>query len=191
MQKREIDIHHIGSRIKSIRKLRGFTLQSVATHTGLSTGYLSNIENNISSPPLDSLQKICDVLETSISDLLSTDRQEIIFIPRRSAKVTEYPQFNQRVERYDFCIDSQIYEYITIRPGPMRSTPDFRHSYDEVCTVVKGEMTVRLGDEIFHMKERDSLFIMAHQSHIIYNETESPCVSFWIHQRKEEHPPLS
>lgn len=48
----------IGKRIKQFREERGLTLKNVSDATGLSIGFLSQIERNITDPSIASLKKI-------------------------------------------------------------------------------------------------------------------------------------
>src|SRR5918911_1298534 len=58
----------LGRRIKTLRRRRGFTLDTVSKRTGLSTGLLSQIENGSVSPSLASLWKISLTLGVKIGD---------------------------------------------------------------------------------------------------------------------------
>ena len=69
---------NIGNRIKYLRKKRNLTLQQLTEITGLSTGYLSNLERNLTSPTLINLQQICEALSINITDLLNSLPQDKI-----------------------------------------------------------------------------------------------------------------
>ena len=48
----------LGEQIRNIRKSRDFTLKALAEQTGLSIGYISQIERNLTDPSLSTLRKI-------------------------------------------------------------------------------------------------------------------------------------
>jgi transcriptional regulator with XRE-family HTH domain len=58
----------LGRRIKTLRRRRGFTLDTVSKRTGLSTGLLSQIENGSVGPSLASLWKISLTFGVKIGD---------------------------------------------------------------------------------------------------------------------------
>ncbi len=64
------DIQKIGYSVRAHRRDKGMTLQQLSDISGLSIGYLSNLERNANSPTLVNLQKICDALEISFYSLL-------------------------------------------------------------------------------------------------------------------------
>lgn len=59
----------IGERIKAVREQKGFSQIQLATLLGISNSRMSNWELGVNRPDVDSLAKICSVLEVS-ADLL-------------------------------------------------------------------------------------------------------------------------
>jgi transcriptional regulator with XRE-family HTH domain len=60
----------VGQCIRAMRKRKGLSLESIATTTGLSIGFLSQIERGLSSPTLRALTSLADALGLSIAALL-------------------------------------------------------------------------------------------------------------------------
>lgn len=61
----DIDYALLGKRIAKRRRVLNLTQDDVAEATGLSNNHISNIENNHSIPSLETLMKICNVLNTT------------------------------------------------------------------------------------------------------------------------------
>ncbi|EGW38494.1 helix-turn-helix transcriptional regulator [Desulfosporosinus sp. OT] len=59
----EIDYKELGERIAKRRKVLNLTQDNVAEATGLSNNHISNIENNHSIPSIETLLKLCEVLD--------------------------------------------------------------------------------------------------------------------------------
>lgn len=59
----------ISERIKELRKVHGWKLRDVSSRTGLSVGYLGDIEHGRTDPSLKTCQKICDCYLIELSDL--------------------------------------------------------------------------------------------------------------------------
>ena len=55
-----LDLAHIGERIRECRKKKMMTIRVLGEYTGLSAGYLSMLEQNKTSPNVDSLARICE-----------------------------------------------------------------------------------------------------------------------------------
>ena len=60
----------IGKKIRDLRLRRGLTVQQLAEATGLSKGFISQVENNRTSPSLATLQDLARALETSVAYLV-------------------------------------------------------------------------------------------------------------------------
>src|SRR3954471_10518587 len=59
----------VGRRIRDLRRIRQFSLETVAARTELSIGFLSQIERGLSSPSLRVLATLADVLGVGIAAL--------------------------------------------------------------------------------------------------------------------------
>ncbi len=178
------NIHEIGNKMKAKRKLYQMTLKMLSEYTGLSVGFLSNVERNLTSPTIENLKIICEALNTTIYDLISTEKKEHILVRKKEAKTVKFPQYNQSITYIDFGITETLYEIITISPGKITDFQEARHKYDENCTVLSGTLTVKLDSEIYELNEGDSLYIKRNTPHLIYNQTDLPCTSYWIYHRK-------
>ena len=65
----------LGDKIRELRLRRGLTVQQLATATGLSKGFISQIENHHTSPSLATLQDFARALETSASYLVMHEEE--------------------------------------------------------------------------------------------------------------------
>jgi transcriptional regulator with XRE-family HTH domain len=65
-----------GDNIKNIRKDKNISLNKLAKLAGISTGYLSDIENNnATNPTMDKLEGIAKALGVTINDFLTTEEK--------------------------------------------------------------------------------------------------------------------
>jgi transcriptional regulator with XRE-family HTH domain len=66
----KIDYSQLGKNIAKYRKFNGLTQEKLAEFIDLSSNHVSNIENNHSIPSLETLVKICEVLNITPDVLL-------------------------------------------------------------------------------------------------------------------------
>lgn len=64
---------NLGKRIKEFRKIRGLTQKQLAEKLGVTTITIQNYENNRREPNIETLNKIADVLNVTINDLIGDD----------------------------------------------------------------------------------------------------------------------
>jgi transcriptional regulator with XRE-family HTH domain len=69
----------IGNKIKKVRELRNFTQEYVAQKLGITQESYSRIEANRAALTLQRLDKISEVLEVSVFELMSFDEKNVFF----------------------------------------------------------------------------------------------------------------
>lgn len=66
----------LGDNIKTIRKSKKISINLLSNITGISLGYLSDLENNkASNPTMEKLQKIADALQVSVDEFMKPDEE--------------------------------------------------------------------------------------------------------------------
>lgn len=78
----DIVLQDLGSRLRSLRRARSRTLDDVAGDTGLSTGYLSQIETGKSVPSLSALAAIAATLGSDLTAFFPFDRPSGVRVSR-------------------------------------------------------------------------------------------------------------
>jgi transcriptional regulator with XRE-family HTH domain len=73
----------IGVRIKDLRLRRRITLKELAEKTGLTTSFLSQLERELASPSISSLEKIAQALNTKMGYFFEREEgKEFVFIKK-------------------------------------------------------------------------------------------------------------
>ncbi|MDQ3707157.1 MAG: XRE family transcriptional regulator [Chloroflexota bacterium] len=81
----------LGERLKQARLARNLSLTALARASGLSKGFLSQVESGATNPSLGSLRRLAEALSLTVSDLVGTGE-----LPPR-ADVTLRPRLVRRV----------------------------------------------------------------------------------------------
>lgn len=183
---RELDLARVGEKVSFIRKQKGYTLKEMAEYTGLSVGFLSNLETGKTSPTLESLNLVAQALQTDFVDLLISEKQKRLTICSDEMIRNEHKQYNMEVQIIDFGFDPQIYEVITIQPGQVVKSLNARHVYSEVCTVLEGELTIEVDEKVYKLHRFDSIYIPAQSTHRMWNEGDQKMVSYWVYHKNKK-----
>ena len=183
----------LGAAIKDLRQSKGMTLRELADQTGLSSGFISKIERNLSKPSIENLQKICYVLNVTVDDLahLAAKDEENAPVMGESADTKLLVKKDQRALIYNLndvikletiFADSAHYKLdaMTLN-GKKTEYVSSPHRYDELGIVTKGKMAIQLGtDTEYVLSEGDTLLIPAGTDHTVRNLTDGECFSFWF-----------
>ena len=66
-----------GERIKSLREMKGLTVNKLANMAGLSQSFLRDIELGNKKPTVETLSLFCDALGISLSEFFNDEKSEI------------------------------------------------------------------------------------------------------------------
>ena len=161
----------IGTSIRRIRKLNKRTLQQLANETNLSVGYLSNIERNVTSPTLTNLQKICEVLDTSLGDLIERNAQDRVIIKKEDRESYIDNMEDMKIDIVDFGIDKVSFLLVELEPSSHTKEERWTHEFDEVGIVIGGQLTVMMENEEIDLNEGDAIYIKANTKHSFFNKS--------------------
>lgn len=167
----------IGSKIKNLRKENNMTLKQLSEKSGLSAGFLSQLERGISTIAVDSLAKIAEILGVN----LTTFFQDVE--PAESNPVV------RGFEASYTCISAQIIQSILsnnvsafdtlprlFQLMPMANPETnklemYSHHGEEYLYVLEGVVTVFVGENEYCLYPGDSIQIHSNMPHNWVNYT--------------------
>ena len=174
---------NVGLRLRSLREQQGLSLRALAERCGLSINSISQIERGENSPTASSLHRLATALNVPITDLFQEEaRQTIVFVKldqglrsQSSGVVMEslgIGLHNQQLEPFR----------ITVQPGIGNTEDPISHSGEEFIHCLEGEIEYWIGDQIFRLKQGDSLLFDATQGHAYYNPTQNPAKVLMVYK---------
>ena len=176
---------NLGEKIKLIRKNKDYTLKELSEITGLSIGFLSNIERDWNSPSINNLQQICSALNINLMEILD---EEISTNP--ITRVHEREEILKNIET-NTTVESLLNRKaslngiaITIEEESSFSDMSWGHGYDEIGIVVKGELEIEIDKTLYHLYEGDSIFIKQNTPHSYRNPSVTSSVVYWVSSKK-------
>jgi transcriptional regulator with XRE-family HTH domain len=142
----------IGGRISKLRSARGLTQDQLAAQTGFTKGYVSKIENSKVIPPIGTLVKIAQVLETDVADLLepetTNDDPSGICLVRswqRETVIRGGSSFG-----YDYVAlahkrrRKEMEPFIMVFPSEVNRDIHFEHEGEEFMFILEGEVALEM-----------------------------------------------
>lgn len=165
----------LGEKIRSFRKNKNITLQELSDNTGLSIGYISQIERNLVDPSLSSLRKISQYLDIPTYLLMEPDNTSHN-LTTRSNEVIIMKQPNSTVE-YQLLTpmpdDNFIPKSLVIRFSIDANSYDGEfpviHESEEILIIEKGELVVHLPEESIKLSAGDTTIIKGNIPHSLEN----------------------
>ena len=160
-----LDEKEIISKIKSLRKSKGVTLEKLAKRAGLTKGYLSQIESSSKTPPFSTLDKIAYALGVDITHFFVNNETEqedaniVIVGPEERKKVD--PGGLRRGYGYESLAykkkgkNMEPYLITTLDSHP---TGTFKHDGEEFIHILEGVMEFNYGGRKYILRKGDSVY---------------------------------
>ncbi|HZJ88031.1 MAG TPA: XRE family transcriptional regulator [Sphaerochaeta sp.] len=172
----------IGKNIQRIRTSRKLTLNVLSERSGVSKAMLSQIESNKVNPTVATVWKIARGLNVELNDLLEEDAQPNRIFALNPA-TTEAPKLEKREKGVAIKIlsplsmveDLEMY-LITFEPKTELASEPHYSGTQEYLTVVKGSVTVTVGEHVAELKRGDFLMYHCDTEHIISNTSGQEAV---------------
>jgi len=169
----------IGLRIKALRLKNNLTLAELAARCELTTGFLSQLEHNVSSPSIQTLENIIEALGSTLKDFFAeTEETRLVF------KKDDFYEH----ETNDFTIkwivpDAQKREMepIIININPHCKSIVMRpHNGEEFGFVLKGRATLIYGKKELSINSGQTFYLEGNRTHYIENRTDDIVSILWV-----------
>jgi transcriptional regulator with XRE-family HTH domain len=158
----------IGNKIKTLRLQCSLTQEDLADRCNLTKGYISQLENNLTSPSIETLKDILAALGTSLKQFFSEEIEEKVVYRECEfiAKTTDGMKFIWLVP------DSQKN---MMEPAVMNlkvnaaTTQDFPHDGEEFGYVLEGDIRLHLGTLTYDCAKGEAFYYKCDRIHYIEN----------------------
>ena len=169
----------IGAKIKQLRTFYGLTQEELADRCDLTKGYISQLENDLTSPSISTLTDILSALGSNLKNFFSDeDDDEIVF------KKDDY--FVKEVDNYIMTWlvpNSQKNEMEPVLfelAANASSDIDMPHEGEEFGYVLEGSIVVVYGNKSVTCKKGESFYFVTNKKHYIKNTTDKPAKVIWV-----------
>lgn len=162
----------IGDHVAQRRARLGLTLDQLARATGFTKGYLSKIENGKKVPPIASLSRIAQAMQTDITELLRAAPQpesRDIFVVRANERrpvVRGGTAFGyDYVGLADTLADKKMEPFLFTFPSEIDKHVFFEHDGEEFLFVLSGRVEWQAGRDKLILEPGDSVYFNSRLPH--------------------------
>ena len=170
----------IGQRIKDLRLSCELTQEELADRCELTKGYISQLENDLTSPSIATLIDILSALGTNIKEFFSKDDSEEKVVFTKDDFIVK--------EREDYVLswlvpNAQKNEMepvkILLKAGK-ETEEDFPHEGEEFGYVLEGKIAILLGNKQHTCKKGEAFYYTASKPHSILNKYKGKAKFIWV-----------
>lgn len=174
-------IVEIGEKIKRMRIEKQLTQEELANRCELSKGFISQLENNLTSPSIATLIDILEILGTNLREFFNEIDDERISFTKEDMFETEDEDL-----KYTFkwlIPNSQKNEMepviITLYPGGQYKE-EKPHEGEEFGYVLTGSVYVYIGDKKNKVRKGESFYFKPRANHYISNAGKTTAKVIWV-----------
>ncbi len=169
----------IGRKIKQIRLKRGLTQEELAGRTELSKGYISQLENDLCSPSIETLGDVLNILGVSLQEFFTENRQEQIVFT-----MDEYFESTSGDGTVTWLIpNSQKNDMEPIILAlPVGGVADTRLPFEgeEFGYILCGQVAIDTPSGKLIVNSGESFSINGQLEHTISNQGDTECKLLWV-----------
>ncbi|MDN2565421.1 XRE family transcriptional regulator [Aquibium sp. A9E412] len=164
----------LGKRLRERRQELGLTLKEVASAAGLSVGFISQIERDITTPSLSSLASVSRVLGTDVGEFLSQPRGDAAATRRNQRPVYSLGGASLSYERLSASFPGNVLRSVIIHEPPGHRSEPIAHEGEEIFFLLDGAITVEVEGERTILEAGDSIHFPSDRTHSTWNHTDRP-----------------
>ena len=153
-----------------MRLRRGLTVQQLAAASGLSKGFISQVENGRTSPSLVTLKDLAGALATSVAYLV-VEEEQVPHVVRAHERPRVHVGGNTSKVELLSAQPKRNLELLMAELPPGMSAGDKRHYHhgEEVLLCLEGRLSVSCGDQRLVLEAGDSCHYDGRVPHAIEN----------------------
>ncbi len=166
----------VGVRLRALRKERGLTIRALAERCQISANTLGLIENNHTSPSVQTLYKISKGLDVHISTFFECNVPDPKVVYQRRGERVEMRFSNGTLADLGAGLPPLGAEPVLVTlESSLEPSQDVSHAGREFIYCLEGRVNCTLGDELYQLSAGDSLLFDAGIPHRWRNVGIKPC----------------
>lgn len=176
----------VGARVRALRKEKRVSLQALSARSGLSVGYLSQIERGISSASVRALALITDGLGAGLDAIFQPESE-------RSGPVGAFAFTIAERRGLGFWRDGIEKDLLTpgeggainlylvhLAPGGRSGEVAYTHAGSEAGFVLAGSFSLVVEGEMRVLEAGDAFRFKSDRPHRWHNDGRQPCEILWV-----------
>ena len=160
----------IGKKIRQLRLQNDLTLEDLASRSELTKGFLSQLERDLTSPSISTLEDILEALGTNLSEFFHEEEEEQIVFTNKDFFVDTQDEYQIEWIVPNAQKNAMEPVRLTLRPGGTSEILQ-PHSGEEFGYVIKGSVRVNYGGKYHSVKSGESFYFKAGKRHFIENKS--------------------
>lgn len=171
----------IGERLKRLRMANSLTQEELASRADLTKGFISQLENDATSPSIATLKDIVDVFGISMQEFFSEEKdQDFVFGKDARVQATDDGD-SVKVELLVPGAQNRDMDpvLVTLAPGGEMDEQPI-HEGEEFGYVVSGKVQLRLDEKLYTVEKGECFYFTSDRKHAVKNIGKGAAQLLWV-----------
>ena len=168
----------IGNKIKTLRTKLSLTQNELADRCDLTKGYISQLENDLTSPSISTLTIILTALGTSLKEFFDDEEEQIVF--SEDDYLVKEKEFEKTVWLVPNSQKNEMEPILYTIDVNQSSDIDMPHEGQEFGYVISGKIELVYGNISKKLKKGETFYITSDKTHYIKNIGNVKAVIIWV-----------
>jgi len=173
---------NVGRRLQELRTAQGLSIRALAEMSGLNFNTLSLIENEKTSPNVNTLQQLATALQLPITSFFETSSiyKDVVFQKSGHRPRTAFPDGKLEDLGGGLALGEATPLLMTAEPHTNSGPDAIVHTGQEFVYCLEGSMVYWVGQDEYLLEPGDSLIFQAYISHRWENRGDSLSLSILV-----------
>jgi transcriptional regulator with XRE-family HTH domain len=163
----------IGTTIRAVRKRKNITIAQICEQTGLSQGFMSQVETNKTSPSIATLENISTALDVPLAYLLLKKEERMKVTRKEERSLSTAGPDRLQIQHLSSTKNMRVI-LVDFPPGTSTGETPRAHEGEEVHYVMQGMFQAEQGEDVMVLNEGDTFSWNACIPHTVRNIGEQP-----------------
>lgn len=170
---------NIGQKIKQLRKQNSLTLEELASRCEVTKGFLSQLERNLTSPSVSTLEDILEALGSDLTAFFQKKKEQKIIWKKTDYFIDEHPGY--KIQWIVPNAQKNAMEPILLIIQPQQSSKSLQpYAGEEFGYVLKGEISLMFEKKQLKVRKGQTFYMQGEDKHCLYNHTNEDATVLWI-----------
>ena len=169
----------LGAKLRDMRQQKNLTQEELADRCELTKGYISQLENDLTSPSIATLCDLLTALGSNLSDFFHEETEEKVVFTQDEyiEKQADGMLFNWVIPNAQKNMMEPV--LVELEAGAS-TTVDFPHEGEEFGYLLEGKVALVIADKSHTVKKGESFYFTANKEHYIVNKGKGKAKFLWI-----------
>jgi transcriptional regulator with XRE-family HTH domain len=169
----------LGNKIKELRLQCSLTQEELADRCELTKGYISQLENDLTSPSIATLIDILSILGSSLKEFFDEEEEQKIVYKKKD--FVEKNSLEMKLKWLVSNAQKNLMEPIIVEiNGNSYTQEDIPHEGEEFGFILEGSVVVFYGKKKYICKKGESFYFKSDKIHYIFNKDNTKAKLIWV-----------